>query len=48
MIPELYYKNTSGFLIVYDISNLRSFKELENWIEDIQKLKFCNFVENLK
>ena len=36
-ITQAYYKNTAVAIIVYDITNLDSFKSLPNWYEDVKK-----------
>lgn len=30
-----YYRNASGIIIVYDITNWKSFENIEKWIEEI-------------
>ncbi len=35
-IRDLYYKGTKGIILVYDITNLDSFRKLETWIEEIR------------
>ena len=32
-----YYRNTQGIVLVYDITNLESFENLENWIAEAKK-----------
>ena len=36
-IESLYYKNANGIILVYDISNLESFKSLNLWLIEIEK-----------
>ena len=36
-ITKTYYKGTDGILLLYDITNKDSFKNVENWIETIQE-----------
>ena len=37
-IESLYYKNANGIILVYDISNLESFKSLNLWLIEIEKV----------
>ncbi len=42
-----YFKSANGFIFVYDISNRKSFENLNNWIEIVEqhnKNTICNFV----
>lgn len=32
-----YYKGTHGVLLVYDITDRRSFVDVQNWINDVEK-----------
>lgn len=32
------YKNANGIIIVYDISNMQSFEDLDNWKRDVQEI----------
>eukprot|EP01155_Anaeramoeba_flamelloides_P042933 Anaeramoba_flamelloidesc36719_g1_i2.p1 GENE.c36719_g1_i2~~c36719_g1_i2.p1 ORF type:complete len:206 (+),score=59.42 c36719_g1_i2:29-646(+) len=34
-IPKQYYRNSHGYLFVYDITDYKSFKEIASWQEDI-------------
>ena len=34
-ISKNFYKNTNGIILVYDITNRRSFEDLENWKKEI-------------
>ena len=36
-ILSSYYKGANGILLLYDITNLNSFKSLSNWLIDIEK-----------
>ena len=38
-ITKNYYKQADGVLLMYDITNKNSFKNLENWFEEIEKNK---------
>ena len=35
-IPRAYYKNSVCAMVVYDITNMDSFRHVQNWIEDIR------------
>ncbi|NVM04336.1 MAG: GTP-binding protein [Candidatus Helarchaeota archaeon] len=35
-LRKIYYPNTESFLIVYDVSNLNSFEEIESWVDEIK------------
>lgn len=32
-----YYKGTHGVLLVYDITDRRSFVDVQNWVNDVEK-----------
>ena len=36
-----YYKDICGILLVYDITNMRSFNNLEYWLQEIRKYNVC-------
>ena len=36
-LSQAYYKNTQGIILVYDISEPSSFKNLQQWMEEIKK-----------
>ena len=36
-ILSSYYKGANGILLLYDITNINSFKSLSNWLIDIEK-----------
>ncbi len=36
-LPKNYYKFSNGFLLVYDITNLKSFQSIDNWLKRIQE-----------
>jgi Ras-related protein Rab-1A len=40
-----YYKFVTGIIIIYDITNLESFKNLNNWLTQIEK---CSTRKNIK
>ena len=35
-LPQSYYRNAYGVLLVYDITDRDSFNQVEKWIEDIR------------
>ena len=35
----MYYRNVDGLILVYDITNMESFKNLEGWIENAENNK---------
>ena len=36
-ITSAYYKNANGAILVYDIANLNSFKNLVNWVKEVRQ-----------
>jgi len=36
-LASFYYKDADGIIFVYDITDKNSFKELNNWIEDVEQ-----------
>ena len=32
-----YYKGCDGFIVVYDITDRQSFKDIEDWVQDIKR-----------
>ena len=44
VLSRNYYNNSDAFMIVYDITNLKSFESVTNWIEQIKE----NASENVK
>jgi len=44
VLSKNYYNNSDAFIIVYDITNLKSFESVKNWIEQIKE----NASENVK
>ena len=36
-ITRSYFRNSSGVILVYDITNRKSFISLQNWLEDIKE-----------
>lgn len=36
-LPFFYYKNAEGVLIMYDITDMKSFEEVENWVTTANK-----------
>ncbi|KAK2502279.1 hypothetical protein MC885_000405, partial [Smutsia gigantea] len=37
MITTAYYRGTMGIMLVYDITNEKSFNNIRNWIQNIEK-----------
>ena len=42
-IPTNFIKNAEGILLMYDITDRKSFESITNWIEDIKEKKENNF-----
>ena len=38
-ITQQFFKNADGIILVYDVTNEETFKQIHQWIEDIQKNK---------
>ena len=38
-MSSMYYRNVDGLILVYDITNMESFKNLEGWIENAENNK---------
>ena len=36
-ITQSYYTNANGFVVVYDVTNANSFKNVEKWVTDVRK-----------
>ena len=36
----MYYKETDGVILVYDISKKETFEKIETWLMDVQKSNF--------
>ena len=36
-ITTAYYKGTHGYFLVYDITDKQSFKDIENWLLEVEK-----------
>ena len=36
----MYYKETDGVILVYDISKKETFEKIETWLMDVQKTNF--------
>lgn len=43
-ITTSYYRGAHGVALVYDISNKKSFEDIENWLEDVRKYAKENIV----
>ena len=42
---EMYYSGSDGCLLVYDVTNMKSFEKVEFWMEKVRaKEKKCKFV----
>ncbi|MBD3230120.1 MAG: GTP-binding protein [Candidatus Lokiarchaeota archaeon] len=39
-IRSMYYKGSSGFLIMFDVTNRKSFQDLGKWVEEVRKHSF--------
>ena len=37
-ITNLYFKNTSAALLVFDVTEVNSFKNLDNWVKNLEDL----------
>ena len=37
IVTSSYYKGSHGIIIVYDITDRKSFKEVENWLAEAEK-----------
>lgn len=43
-----FYKGANAIIIVFDLTNENSFKNVQNWIDDISKYAFNNEVDGFK
>jgi len=46
-ITKAYYKGAHGIILVYDITDEQSFKDLENWLSEVEKHASANVVRLL-
>lgn len=43
-IPPLYYRDAKGVLVVYDISDKKSFSSIDQWIEKLERCPRCPYL----
>lgn len=41
-ITQSYYRSAQGVIIAYDITNKETFRNVKNWLEDVQRWVLCN------
>ena len=46
-ITSSYYKGAHGIILVYDMTDKQTFKDIENWLEEVEKHADDNVVKLL-